>query len=190
MLEQFERGVIEGFYGREWSWATRSGYAAFLRDNGFSFYLYAPKYDLVLRKRWREDWSPEDWEALQGLRACYREAGVQFGIGFTPFGTQSQYGADERRALTEKIARLDALDLDIFCLLSDDVPGVPSDLAERQVAIIHDALATIRFSTRPAARDPPATSRRSASSSTRACTCSGPGPECARRSTRSNTSRT
>lgn len=144
MLKRFERGVIEGFYGPEWSWDTRAGYAAFLRESGFGFYLYAPKYDAVLRKRWREDWDAESWKAIQELRATYREAGVAFGVGFTPFGTQSEYDGDARRALAEKIRRLDALDLDIFCLLFDDVPGVPSDLAERQVEITHDALAATR----------------------------------------------
>jgi hypothetical protein len=144
MLERFERGVIEGFYGREWSWSTRAGYAAFLRESGFGFYLYAPKYDAVLRKRWRESWSAQSWQAIQNLRAAYREAGVQFGIGFTPFGTQSAYDGEARRVLTEKIRRFDALDLDIFCLLFDDVPGVPPDLAKRQVDITHDALAATR----------------------------------------------
>ncbi|MDH5305941.1 MAG: protein O-GlcNAcase [Myxococcales bacterium] len=141
MFEQFTMGVIEGFYGPAWSFAARAGYARFLRENGFAFYIYAPKGDLSLRKRWRDAWSADDRAALEALRDRYREVGVAFGVGLTPFGTQSQYGAEERRALERKIRDLDALDLDIFALLFDDVPGVPADLAERQVAITHDALA-------------------------------------------------
>ncbi|HEY5659072.1 MAG TPA: beta-N-acetylglucosaminidase domain-containing protein [Myxococcota bacterium] len=144
MTGAFELGVIEGFYGREWSWQARAAYAPFLREHGYRFYLYAPKGDAVLRKRWRERWAPAEREALEGLRQRYRDAGVAFGVGFTPFGAQSDYDADTRRALEEKIRDLDALDLDVFALLFDDVPGVPPDLAERQVAITHDALAATR----------------------------------------------
>jgi hypothetical protein len=144
MLDGFSLGVIEGFYGREWSWQARAEYAPFLREHGYRFYLYAPKYDTVLRKRWRERWSAEQRDALTALRARYRDAGVAFGVGLTPFGAQSGYDAGVRRALEEKIRDLDALDLDILALLFDDVPGVPPDLAARQVAITHDALAATR----------------------------------------------
>jgi hyaluronoglucosaminidase len=141
MFETFTLGLIEGFYGREWSWETRAAYAPFLREHAYRFYIYAPKGDLALRKKWREDWSAADRRAIEALRAAYRDAGVAFGVGLTPFGTQLQYGADERRALAQKIRDLDALDLDILALLFDDVPGVPGDLADRQVEITHDVLA-------------------------------------------------
>ena len=123
MLGEFSLGVIEGFYGREWSWQARADYAPFLREHGYRFYLYAPKGDTVLRKRWRERWDAEQRDALEALRAHYRDAGVAFGVGLTPFGAQSAYDADARRALESKIRDLDALELDVLALLFDDVPG-------------------------------------------------------------------
>lgn len=134
----FRCGLIEGFYGTPWSWEARADHASFLQQNGFDFYVYAPKSDDHLRKAWREDWPAAEWRALEELRARYRERGVAFGIGLTPYGTQTHYDAAGRGALRRKLARIDELEPDLVAVLFDDVPGVVSDLAERQVAIAHD----------------------------------------------------
>ena len=47
-------GIIEGFYGKPWSWEERAASVAFLAPRGFTFHLYAPKADPYLRRRWRE----------------------------------------------------------------------------------------------------------------------------------------
>jgi hypothetical protein len=135
----FACGVIEGFYGEPWSFAARADYAGFLRDAGFDFYLYAPKYDEQLRKGWREEWPDAGWRALEALRARYRECGVAFGIGFTPWGAQLEYGPATRSQLRRKLARIDELEPDLLAILFDDMRGSVAELAERQVAIAHDA---------------------------------------------------
>jgi hyaluronoglucosaminidase len=43
ILEQFSRGVIEGFFGRPWTWQARADYATFLGQNDYQYYIYAPK---------------------------------------------------------------------------------------------------------------------------------------------------
>ena len=134
----FRCGVIEGFYGEPWSFRARAGYADFLRQNGFDFYLYAPKGDLHLRKRWREEWPALEWRALEQLRAAYRERGVAFGVGLSPYGTQTEYGPATRTELRRKLERIGALEPDLLAILFDDTPGIVPDLAERQVAIAHD----------------------------------------------------
>jgi hyaluronoglucosaminidase len=45
-------GVIEGYYGRPWSWDMREAQARFLASHGYSSYIYAPKADAYLRRRW------------------------------------------------------------------------------------------------------------------------------------------
>jgi hypothetical protein len=140
----FRCGVIEGFFGRPWSASARAGYADFLAQHGFDFYLYAPKADGFLRRAWREDWPVGERRALETLRARHREAGVEFGVGLTPYGLQTGYDAASRRALLEKVARIDALEPDLLAVLFDDVPGVRTDLAERQVAIAHDLIGASR----------------------------------------------
>jgi hyaluronoglucosaminidase len=47
-------GVIEGFFGRPWDWSARHMGIDFLRDYGYQFYVYAPKADPFLRRRWRD----------------------------------------------------------------------------------------------------------------------------------------
>jgi hypothetical protein len=142
----FSCGVIEGFYGEPWSFPARAAYADFLRQNGFDFYLYAPKGDLHLRKAWREDWPAAEWRALEQLRAAYRERGVGFGIGLSPYGAQLDADPATRGELRRKLARIEALEPDLLAILFDDMRGDVPELAERQVAIAHDARDTSRAS--------------------------------------------
>jgi hyaluronoglucosaminidase len=52
MVNNFSRGIIEGFFGRPWSWQTRQTYASFLKQNNYQYYIYAPKADRYLRRQW------------------------------------------------------------------------------------------------------------------------------------------
>ena len=61
-----ELGLIEGFFGRPWSWADRHEAVRFLGPRGYLFYLYAPKADAFLRRRWQE---PFPADALKALAA-------------------------------------------------------------------------------------------------------------------------
>ena len=63
----FFYGVIEGFYGHQWSWSARAHYAAFLSELGYDCYIYAPKGDPFLRSRWREDYPEDEWIKLLEL---------------------------------------------------------------------------------------------------------------------------
>ena len=59
-----ELGVIEGFFGRPWSWAERRDAVAALAPHGYRFYLYAPKADPWLRRRWQEPHPEPELEEL------------------------------------------------------------------------------------------------------------------------------
>ena len=77
-------GIIEGFFGRSWSWQERKNYAKFLALNAFDFYIYAPKSDTHLRKQWQKNWDNPQREELQQLRASYRTENINFGVGLSP----------------------------------------------------------------------------------------------------------
>ena len=47
-------GLIEGYYGQPWTWEARAEQASFLKAHGYGFFMYAPKADAFLRRRWRE----------------------------------------------------------------------------------------------------------------------------------------
>ena len=74
-----ELGVIEGFYGKPWTWEERAATAAALAPHGYRFYLYAPKADRYLRRQWQEDYPDATAERLAELAARCRDVGVRFG---------------------------------------------------------------------------------------------------------------
>ena len=78
-------GTVEGFFGRPYSWAERTALMRFLAPHGYGFYLYAPKADAYLRRRWREPHPAEEMAALSVFAADCRAAGVAFGVGLSPF---------------------------------------------------------------------------------------------------------
>jgi len=134
-------GVIEGFFGRTWSFTERYDYAEFLKDNDYQFYIYAPKADSNLRRAWREDWPAETVGQLQRLVAHYQSLGLDFGLGLSPFEIYKNYNTDAHQSLQNKIKRLNQLGVNILCLLFDDMRGDQPDLAKTQVRITRDVLA-------------------------------------------------
>jgi hypothetical protein len=128
-------GIIEGFYGRPWSWDEREATIAFLAPHGYRFYLYAPKVDFHLRRRWKEDHPRDQADALARLSSRCAELGVRFGIGLSPFEVR-EFGAAEREALARKLAFFDAIGVRDLAILFDDMRGDVPDLAKRQLEIV------------------------------------------------------
>lgn len=131
-----ELGIIEGFYGRPWSWSTRSATIEFLAPHGYRFYLYAPKADPWLRRRWQEP-HPADI-ALQLKQLCRhcRSLDVRFGVGLSPYEIYQQFDDAARSALGDKLTFLDDIGVQDLAILFDDMRGDMPDLAERQIEII------------------------------------------------------
>ena len=75
-----ELGIIEGFYGKPWTWEEREETVAWLARHGYKFYLYAPKADPYLRRRWQEPYPPSLADRLRSLAKKCAMAGVKFGI--------------------------------------------------------------------------------------------------------------
>lgn len=123
-------GVIEGFFGPQWPLEDRKSYAAFLAQYGGGFYIYAPKQDPLLRKTWRNDWSVSYLTFLNSLSDLFHKEGVEFGVGFSPFGLD--LGSNDKEILTEKIKQLNSLKVNILGLFFDDMP-VNDKLAENQI---------------------------------------------------------
>lgn len=130
-------GLIEGFFGRPWSFADRHDYAAFLAEAGYSFYLYAPKKDPHLRRQWTQPWPAETRRQMAGLRDHYTDAGVQFGVGLSPFELYREPWPVARDALRRKLAELKPFSFDMLGLLFDDMRGDLPDLAQKQIDLAH-----------------------------------------------------
>lgn len=138
---EFLTGVIEGFYGRGWPHQTRLAYADYLARAGLDTCIYCPKEDPHLRKRWQEDWPQARWDELMELAARYRERGVRWGVGLSPFELYRDYGVQQREQLRRKIDRLAQLDAPLLAILFDDMPGDLDSLASRQAEIVADVCA-------------------------------------------------
>ncbi|MCR6737444.1 beta-N-acetylglucosaminidase domain-containing protein [Aeromonas sp. FDAARGOS 1403] len=134
-------GVIEGFFGKGWSWEARARYAQWLPRHGYGFYLYAPKEDGYLRKHWAKPWPAAQLEALRQLARQCRDNGLAFGVGLSPMGAHHDY-ARQRPALLEKVRLIEEeLKPDILAILFDDMKGDTPDLAHWQLTITHDIAA-------------------------------------------------
>ena len=134
-----ELGLVEGFFGRPWTWAQRRDVMQRLAPHGFGFHLYAPKADAWLRRRWTEPHPDDEAQAMADFAAACRAAGVRFGVGLSPFEAYRDFNSDVQEALKRKLALLDAAGVEELAILFDDMKGDVDDLAARQVEIAHFA---------------------------------------------------
>jgi hyaluronoglucosaminidase len=132
-----ELGIIEGFFGRPYSWDERADMVRALAPAGYGFYLYAPKADAILRRRWREPYSDAELEALAAFARVCRDAGVRFGVGLSPYELFLGFDAPAKAALAAKLTQLDSLGLADLGVFFDDMKGDLPELAERQIEIVH-----------------------------------------------------
>lgn len=131
-----ELGIIEGYFGRCWSWAERRDVVRCLGAAGYSFFHYAPKIDNFLRRDWQASHAPENWSALHDFAQHCRAIGMRFGVGLTPYGAHLNFDAETKAQLRRKLAALDTLGLDDLAILFDDMRGDVAHLAQRQAEII------------------------------------------------------
>lgn len=88
--------MIEGVFGKPWSWSARLSGAKFLGDHGYQFYIYAPKAEPFLRRLWREPMPAEVVERLSEFRGHCRDSGIRFGVGLTPFEIYLHYDTEAK----------------------------------------------------------------------------------------------
>jgi hyaluronoglucosaminidase len=131
-------GVIEGFFGKPWGWSARLNGVEFLRDGGFKFYIYAPKADPFLRRRWREPMPARTLEHLSKLSSRCHDRGLSLGLGLSPFEIYLSYDAGARKSLRSKVLQMNEIGADILCVLFDDMRGDVDRLPEVQARVIDD----------------------------------------------------
>lgn len=134
-------GIIEGFFGREWSWDDRAAYANFLALNAFNFYIYAPKSDKNLRMQWQQNWPQSNFSQLCNLRETFRKQDIDFGIGLSPHEIYLDKTHSQRHQLKQRLEQINQLQPDILCILFDDMRGDIPNLAQLQIDIAHQAAA-------------------------------------------------
>ena len=130
-------GIIEGYYGRAWSWEERVANVEFLAPRGFSFYLYAPKADPHLRRLWREPHPQHLVEPLANLAEQCSAHGMRFGIGLSPTKISQTFDDAAKAALASKLDFMEEIGAVDVAILFDDMRGDLPDLAAHQMEIVH-----------------------------------------------------
>lgn len=131
-------GVIEGFFGKHWSWTARLDCIDFLRAWGYQFYIYAPKSEAFLRRRWRDPIPAETMRYLGQLSERCRQSRIDFGVGLTPFEAHLNYDANAKKHLRSKVLQINAVKARTLAILFDDMRGDVAELAERQARLVTD----------------------------------------------------
>ncbi len=135
-VKPFRLGVVEGFFGKSWSWEARTQYAQFLSGNSFTTYLYAPKNDQYFRKQWMQPCPADHLDSLIRLSNHYKDAGVEFVIGLSPFELYLDFSHAGQDALARKLDEINAINPDTLCILFDDMHGAVDNLAPKQLRIM------------------------------------------------------
>ncbi len=131
-----ELGIIEGFYGKPWTWEAREQTISFLAPYGYRFYLYAPKADPFLRRRWQEPHPRNIATRMASLATLARETGVRFGVGLSPYELFNSFDAAARDALARKLSFFDEIGIEDLAIQFDDMRGDVPDLAKKQTEIV------------------------------------------------------
>jgi hyaluronoglucosaminidase len=129
-------GIIEGFFGAMWSWEERETVLRTVARAGYSFYLYAPKGDVALRRQWDAPFESHWMERVHTFSALCRSLGVSFGIGFSPYGLQGTLDSANTTKLQKKLAEMRQLNLDMLALLFDDMDATVDNLVANQARIV------------------------------------------------------
>ncbi len=117
------RGVVEGFYGRVWTWAQRRSMVEFMGAHGMNLYLYAPKMDPRHRMTWREPYTTGQLRRFGDLIELSHDGGVNFGYAIAP-GLDMDYTSDEDgQTLLRKLDAFWDADCRAFAVLWDDIPS-------------------------------------------------------------------
>ena len=135
-----ELGIIEGYFGRAWSWAERTDVLNRLAPAGYGFFHYAPKVDAKLRRDWQSLHDASETGLLKQFSAHCHRNNVRFGIGLSPYGAHCDFDSAAKAALKTKMAHLNSIGIDDLVILFDDMRGDYADLADRQADIVAFAI--------------------------------------------------
>jgi hyaluronoglucosaminidase len=116
------RGVIEGFYGNPWTHQQRLECVRFIGARGMNTFIYGPKDDPLVRRRWRETYAEDALARLAEVVAAGAAAGVEIAYAISP-GLSIHYSSEREVAtLLAKLAQVGSLGVRTFALLLDDLP--------------------------------------------------------------------
>lgn len=138
-------GIIEGFYGKPWSFAKRKASIEFMKAHNYCFYMYAPKADRYFREDWQAAVPSPLLSKLKDFGEQLKMQNIQWAIGLSPFNLHQDFNENAKALLLAKLAQIQELGVNWLAILFDDMRGDFPDLAKRQIEICHFVKAHSHF---------------------------------------------
>ncbi len=117
-------GVIEGFYGRDWTREERVTVMDWIRVAGMGAYIYGPKDDVHVRARWRVPYDDAGMARLADLKEAAEARGLGFMVAVAPSLDVTYSDGGDRAALVARVDQLAGAGMRDLVLLFDDIPSV------------------------------------------------------------------
>jgi hypothetical protein len=95
------RGVLEGFYGKPWTWDRRARMIDWIAAHGGNLFVIAPKDEPLQRRNWREPLPPSYLAELGKLRASSAAKGVDLAWTLSPLGLRPGRASELAAALAK-----------------------------------------------------------------------------------------
>lgn len=132
-------GVVEGFYGKPYSFEQRLDLISYLADIGLNTYIYGPKDDVYHRRFWDRPYPVARLEEFARLIAHAEKKKIFFNYALSPMTRPTS------KKIIDKIKTLVTIGARHFSLFFDDI-GVPlsATTALYQIATAHDVRAFLK----------------------------------------------
>lgn len=118
------RGVVEGFYGRTWTFEERADMINFCRRHNLNAYIYAPKDDLYHRNKWREPYPDKKFSELKNLVETSKKNGVRFIFAVSPgldLHYKGKHAEEDFNLLMQKFETMYQIGVRDFAVFFDDL---------------------------------------------------------------------
>ena len=120
-------GIVEGFYGKTWSFQQRNKLLDDFKQWKFNTYVYAPKFDLKHRLEWQHPYSSDEMDQFKDLVNKSNRAGISFIFSISP-GLNYHVNAKENlKMLLRKLKTFKQIGVTHYAILMDDIPTEIAD---------------------------------------------------------------
>lgn len=117
-----ERGVVEGFYGNNWSQTDRIRQFEFYGANKMNVYIYGPKDDPYHRNNWRQNYPTAEANKMKELVQKANENKVKFVWAIHP-GLDIKWNKTDSINVVKKLEAMYGLGVRSFAVFFDDIFG-------------------------------------------------------------------
>ncbi|MDT6296954.1 protein O-GlcNAcase [Enterococcus faecium] len=126
------RGIIEGFYGIPWTHEMRLSLFSYMKDNQLNTFMYAPKDDELLRKKWHELYDAQELDKFKELLSVAEASNIDFWYLISPGNDIDITCEEDIQVLLKKLEQLIELGVFQFGLLMDDIDYQLKGAAKRR----------------------------------------------------------